>query len=202
MAIEPLELAPDERGHTQFNGVRMTADEYFDLPDDGFRYELVHGVLVMSPSPMPWHQGVAVEILAQLMFFLRSHPVGKALAETDVHLGVDESGDDLVYRPDVVFFSTQRARGKSQRLVPPDLVVEVISPDSRRRDTLTKRADYERAGVSEYWIIDPPRETMTFLRLQAGKFVEIPPATDSFPRQAVPGFTLDLGPIREAFKPW
>lgn len=203
MSIHPLELAPDERGHAQFNGVRMTADEYFALPDDGFRYELVHGVLVMSPSPMPWHQGVAIEILAQLLPHVRSHPIGKVFTETDVHLGTDESGDDLVYRPDVLFLSTERVRGKSKRLVgPPNLVVEVISPDSRRRDTLTKQADYERAGVGEYWIIDPQRQTMTFLRLRDGKFVEVPPDADSFASQSVPGFTLDLKPIREAFKPW
>ena len=66
----------------------------------------------------------------------------------------------------------------------------------------TKRADYERAGVGEYWIIDPQRQTMTFLRLQDGKFVEIPPDADSFRSQPIPGFALDLKPIREAFKPW
>jgi Uma2 family endonuclease len=201
MSIEPLELAPDERGHAQFNGLPMSAAEYFELPDDGFRYQLVHGVLVMSPSPMPWHQSVALEIAVQLKCFLRSHPIGEVLMEVDVHLGTDASGEDLVYSPDVLFVRSERIQDMDKPLSgPPDLVVEVISRGSRRMDTLTKHADYERAGVGEYWIIDPQRQVMTFLRLKDGKFVEIAAEADSFRSQCVPGFTLDLESIRTAFR--
>jgi Uma2 family endonuclease len=201
MSIEPLELAPDERGYPQFNGVRMTADDYFELPDDGFQYELVHGVLVLSPRPMPWHQSISGEIYAQLHAFLSRHAIGQVFMEVDVRLGPDESGEDLVYAPDVVFMLAQRIRSLSEPLSgPPELVVEVISRGSRRMDTITKRADYERAGVGEYWILDPQRQTMTFLRLQDGRFVEVAPDGDTFRSHSVPGFVLNLKSLRSAFK--
>lgn len=68
-------------------------------------------------------------------------------------------------------------------------------------DTLTKRADYERAGVGEYWIIEPQRKSVTFLRWVDGIFVEAPAEADAFHSTVIPGFALDLKLIREAFKP-
>ncbi len=84
----------------------------------------------------------------------------------------------------------------------PDLVVEVVSRGSRRMDTETKKADYERFGVREYWLIDPERQAMTFWRLQDNRFVEVAPTGHTFASQAVPGFTLDLAHLRAKFKPW
>ena len=90
-----------------------------------------------------------------------------------------------------------------RRLIgPPDLAVEVISPDSRRYDTQTKRDDYERCGVREYWIVDPQQKLLTFLRNEAGRFVEVPPQGDSFASEAVEGFVLNLAEVRDSFKPW
>lgn len=84
----------------------------------------------------------------------------------------------------------------------PELIVEAISKGSRRFDTETKKGDYERFGVREYWLIDPARQAMTFYRLQDGQFVEVPASADSFESEAVPGFRLDLKRVRETFKPW
>ena len=187
----------------QYGGLRMTAEEYFQLEDDGFKYELVDGVIVMAPAPTPGHQGVAMEIISQIAWFLRDHPVGKLLHETDVQLGPERGGAKLVYRPEVVFFRKERVAGMKERLVgAPDLVVEVISPRSRRMDSETKKDDYERAGVHEYWMIDPQRQAMTFYRLDAGRFVESRPTGDRLASEAVPGFSLDLARVRESFKPW
>jgi Uma2 family endonuclease len=81
-----------------YDGVRATADEYFALPDDSFQYELIDGVMLTSPSPMPLHQRIAAEIFFQLELFLRSNPVGLVFPETDVRLT-----QKLVYRPEMVF---------------------------------------------------------------------------------------------------
>jgi Uma2 family endonuclease len=203
MVVRASEIETNERGHPEFAGLRMSVDEFLELPDDGFKYELIDGVVVVSPRPRPWHQGVAIEVLAQLHQFLQTHPVGKAFMECDVHLGANAAGDDLVYAPDVVFVRAERVKAMAEKLFgPPDLVVEVISRGSRRMDPITKRGDYERYGVGEYWIFDPQRAAMTFLRLQGAAFTEITPGADSFASEAVSGFVLDLKPIREAFKPW
>lgn len=75
-----------------------------------------------------------------------------------------------------------------------------ISPDSRSLDRETKHDDYERAGVQEYWLIDPEQETMTFYRLTRGRFAEAPFSGDAYESQAVPGFRLDLAKVRAAFR--
>ncbi|MCC6360957.1 MAG: Uma2 family endonuclease [Phycisphaerales bacterium] len=203
MVVRDVEFAVDEHGQAQFSGMRMTVDEFLSLPDDGGKYELVDGVVLMSPWPSPPHQKVAGEIFAQIKWFLRTHALGEVFMEIDVHLGRSPAGGDLVYGPDVIFVRSERVRSMHERIVgPPDLVVEVVSPGSRGRDTITKRGDYERFGVGEYWIIDPARDAMTFLRLQGGQFVEVNPNPDTFASHAVAGFVLDLKPIRDAFKPW
>ena len=186
--------------HPQYCGLRMTAEEFFSVPDDGRNYELIDGVVVMSPSPTPKHQRIMMEIAGQLFVFLRNHAVGEALPEIDVHLGQGPGGGDLVYKPEVIFVRAERMEGMEEKITgAPDLVVEVVSQGSRRMDTETKKTDYERFGVGEYWLIDPERKTMTFWRLTGGKFAEVNPKGDQFKSEAVPGFNLDLTPIRDRF---
>lgn len=181
--------------HARHAALRLTADEYFALPDDGNRYELLDGITIMSPSPTPRHQRVLMEIAFQLESYLRLHPLGVVFPETDVQLS-----EELVYRPELVYLSAVRATGSMERIRGvPELVVEVVSPQSRSFDTQTKRSDYESHGVVEYWIIDPELGRMTFLRLESGKYAEAPISGDRFLSQAVPGFALELAPIRQTF---
>ena len=196
-------VAVRERTEPQHCGLRMTAEEFQQIVDDGYRYELIDGVVIVTPSPTPQHQDVLMDISSQIWSYLGDHPVGKVLPEIDVRLGQGPTGGDLVYRPEVIFIRTERLPQMRERIVgPPDLVVEVISPGSRRYDSETKKSDYERVGVLEYWLIDPLRETLTFYRLQEGRFVEVTPQGDTFASQAVPGFLLDLAQLRKKFRPW
>ncbi len=184
-------------------GLRMDAAAFLQLAEDGQNYELIDGVVVMSPGPSPRHQHVTGEIFVQLALFLRQHQVGLAFVETDVHLGAGSQGGDLVYRPEIAFIRSERLAEVADKLVgAPDLVVEVISRGSRRFDRETKKTDYERFGVREYWLIDPARESMAFYRVQNDRFVEIPPDGDRFVSDAVAGFKLDLVQVRKAFHPW
>lgn len=190
---DPAELEPG------FAGVRMSADEFLRISDDGTNYELVDGVVVMSPNPKPWHQRITSELVFQIGLFLHSSPVGEVFPETDVHLGRGPRGD-LVYKPELVFIRAELVPQMLEQIVGgPDLVVEVISETSRRFDTKTKKADYERYGVREYWIIDPRRRVMAFYQLRDGRFVEIIPAPDRYESVCIPGFVLDLEAIRRKF---
>jgi len=181
----------------------MTADEFLAIPDDGYNYELIDGVVVMSPSPSPKHQAITSEILGQIHWYLRTHPLGRVFAELDVHLGTGPTGADIVYKPEVIFVRSERLAEMQEKIAgAPELVVEIISRGSRRLDSQTKKADYERFGVQEYWLIDPERKHFTFYRLNERRFEEVSPAGTAFSSQAVPGFSLDLTPIHELLKPW
>ncbi|GMU83420.1 MAG: hypothetical protein AMXMBFR47_32900 [Planctomycetota bacterium] len=204
MVIRLHEIDESQLGQGQFAGFRMTAEEFYELPDDGCRYELINGVVVMSPSPTPAHQKVAGEVFTQLHLFLRGAPIGHVFYEMDVLLNPGVRGEaDLVCKPDVSFVRSDRPISSDQRLsLSPDLAVEVVSRGTRKRDTIQKRADYERFGVRGYWIVDPERDSVTFLRLIDGKFAEVDCPGDGYASEAVPGFVLDLRPVRAAFKPW
>lgn len=199
MAVAPIAEKTDEGTYA---GLRVSVDEYLDLPEDGNRYQLINGVILMSPRAVPIHQEVAGEVFFQLRAFLRSRKIGRAFQEIDVVLDSSVQGG-LIYSPDVIFVRNEHVPKKNKPLMgPPDLAVEVISPGSRRLDTKTKRDDYERFDVQEYWLIDPEREKYTFFRLKSGKYVEITPGADHFNSEAVPGFVVDLVALREAMKGW
>lgn len=184
-----------------YAGLRLTAEEYFNLRDDGQRYELIDGVVVMSPSPTPRHQLVAIEVVKQLSRHVDERDLGLVLYETDVVFGIRADGRDLVYRPEVVFFHRERVGAITGRIrIIPDVVVEVVSPDSRSLDAETKYNDYEQAGVGEYWLIDPIDEQMKFYRLLDGQYVEAPVGASVYESAVVPGLKLDLTPIRAAFR--
>lgn len=176
-------------------GLRLSAEQFFALPDDGNRYELVDGITFMSPSPTPRHQRILMEIAFQLETYLRGNPVGLIFPETDVQLGAAR-----VYRPELVFLPADRVAANLARIVDvPALVVEIVSPATRAIDTQTKKDDYEAAGIHEYWLIDPDDETLSFFRLHGGRYKLVSVEGQSFRSEAVPGFTLDLEPIRRAF---
>jgi Uma2 family endonuclease len=175
-----------------YRGLRMTADEYLALGETTERYELIDGVVSMSPSPTFRHQQVITEIASQIRNYVSLHPIGAVAVEIDVRLA-----DDLVYRPDVIFLSAEKAARCAERVTEvPEVVVEVVSPDSRAYDRQTKRQDYERFGVGEYWIIDPERDSLTFLRSGEQGFVEAPVAGDAYRSHAISGFSLDLARLR------
>ena len=180
-----------------YAGLRMTADEFLELDGDGFRYELVNGVVGVSPSPALRHQRIAMEISRQLAPFLHDHAVGEIVPDVDVKFA-----EDLVYRPDLLFLAQDNpAMDEDPIRHLPDVVIEIISPSTRRYDYETKRGDYERFGVREYWIVDPEESSMTFLRLVDGKYVVVEPEGDAFRSAVIDGFALDLTALRKAMAP-
>jgi Uma2 family endonuclease len=179
----------------RYRGLRMTADAYLALEDDGYRYELVDGVICMSPSPPRLHQRIVTEIVRQVGNHLLQKPIGEVIVEVDVRLT-----DDLVYRPDVIFLSADQAAACRDRItVVPDVIVEVVSPDSRRYDHETTKQDYESCGVREYWLIDPDKHELVFYRLEGGRFVEAAAAQHIFASKIISEFELDLGRLRDLF---
>ncbi len=130
-----------------------TREEVLALPDDGNRYELVHGELLVSPSPERLHQRVVGNLYAAIREYVRQHALGEVLmAPADISFG---GLNDALVQPDV-FVVGPEYRGAQEwdvirRLA---LVAEVMSPSTARFDRFTKRRLYQEMRVPVYWIID------------------------------------------------
>lgn len=135
------------------------------LPDDGSRYELVDGLLLVSPSPTERHQRTLLP-LAVLLSAASPPELRVYVAPLDVRLS-----ERVQVQPDVLVVEDGPARNRLDRL--PVLCVELLSPDTRRHDLVLKRRAYERAGVASYWLVDPLRPCLTVLELQDGAYVEV-----------------------------
>jgi Uma2 family endonuclease len=136
--------------------VRFSYEDLLQLPDDGKRHEIIGGELYTMPSPSPRHQDIVGEFFLELKLFLRSNPLGRAfVAPIDVIFHIDD-----VVIPDVVFVSKERQDIVSKRGIEgaPDLVVEVISPSSVKRDLELKRKLCQREGVFVYIAVEPEAE--------------------------------------------
>lgn len=144
----------------------LTRTDLESIADDGHRYELVDGVLIMSPSPRPLHQRVVARVLAAVTVHCPKEC--EALpAPVDVVLA-----DDTVLIPDIVVGRRGDYTDRALEGVPV-LSVEVISPSSRLIDTELKRARLAAAGCPHYWIFDPYVPSVLCLGLRDGEYVTV-----------------------------
>src|SRR5258708_4783137 len=136
----------------------LTYQDLLRLPEDLLRHELIDGEHFMSPAPALKHQRIVVNLARILSTFVRAHRLGEVLvAPVDVLF----SERDVV-EPDLLYVSAAHADRMRERYVAgaPDLVVEVLSPSNPGYDRIKKLRLYEAQGVPEYWIVDPPTETL------------------------------------------
>jgi Uma2 family endonuclease len=152
MRASPLRPSP---GRAERMGmaapVYYTAEMVRAMPDDGNRYEVVYGELLVTPAPRPWHQIVVQRLSLALGNYLERESVGQLLAaRADISWG----GDVLV-QPDVFVASLDEVRALAwSRIQSLLLVAEVLSPSSVRADRFLKRVRYREAGVPVYWVVD------------------------------------------------
>ena len=130
-----------------------TRDEVLALPDDGNRYELVYGELLVSPSPALRHQLALSRLFAALFSYVEKQGLGRVLVSpADLSWG----RSDVIVQPDVFVIASSHALLNSwEELRHFHLFVEVVSPSSLRNDRFTKRRLYQAMGVPLYWVIDP-----------------------------------------------
>lgn len=170
----------------------MSAEDFLLIGETEERYQLVEGVVVRMSRPTSKHQAVLKNLIVQL------HPCeqqGLAAVFVEVDWRIRENA---VYSPDIACFRADRSPGLPTHLRDtPDLVIEVLSPSTMLFDMLSKKDDYERAGVGEYWTIDPKDARVRCYRRHEGSLVEVLVKGDSLASTALPGFTLDLRPLRE-----
>ncbi|UNX54513.1 Uma2 family endonuclease [Georgenia sp. TF02-10] len=144
----------------------LTRGDLTAAPDDGHRYELVDGSLVVTPAPSAGHQRAVVR-LAVLLDRACPPALEVLVAPFDVALG-----PDTVLQPDVL--ATRRADLTDRDLpVAPLLAVEVLSPSTRLVDRNLKRARYEAAGTPSFWVVDPDQPALTAWGLSGGQYVHV-----------------------------
>jgi len=175
----------------------LTYEDYLLFPDDGKRHEVIDGDHYVTPAPNTKHQKVSFNLTVAMGSFVKQRGLGLVLAApSDVILS-----DENVVQPDLLFVSTARATIVTEDNIhgAPDLVVEIISETTRKKDEVTKRKLYERYGVQEYWVVDPELETVKiFRRAQQGysRAVELSKeANDILTTELLAGLNLALTEI-------
>lgn len=172
---------------------QWSEEEYLSLPTNRL-VEYSHGYIEVLPMATDIHQSIVAFLYELLLLFVRTHAPGKVLfAPLPIRLWNQK------YRePDIVYLRSENLmRRHVQYWERPDLVIEVISPDYRRHDLVTKRREYAKTGIPEYWIIDPEEKAITVLMLQGekyavhGVFGEGQTATSIL----LPGFEVNVGEV-------
>jgi len=179
---------------------RFTYRDYKTWPDEE-RWELIDGIAYdMSAAPMIRHQGLSGELLRQFATFLKGRPCRVFAAPIDVLLprpGQDDDEADCMVEPDLVVVCDRSKIGERYIRGAPDLVVEILSPSTTKKDLNEKFGLYERVGVREYWVVEPKAEWLSRYVLDAkGRFGE-PLAWErdrgpaALPSTALEGFAID-----------
>jgi Uma2 family endonuclease len=179
---------------------KFTLQDYMNFPDDGLRHEIIDGEHYVSATPILRHQLIAMRIIEAFVFYLRDRPLGKLFPAP---LAVILSDNDVV-EPDLMFISNERAaimqdwvRGA------PDLVIEILSPSTRKVDEVIKRRLFDRVGAREYWVVDHELEMIkVFRRAEGGAFPRVAELTsehdDVLTTPLLPELTIRLS---ELFRP-
>ena len=147
-------------------GRSLTVTDLDLMPDDGHRYELIDGALLVTPAPSVRHQTVSTNLLVALH---AACPAGLRVLTAPLDVVLTE---DTAVQPDLVVahrsdFSEKNLPG------PPLLAVEILSPSTRSIDLLLKRERYERAGVPSYWVVDPVEPSLTAWELRDATYEQI-----------------------------
>jgi Uma2 family endonuclease len=155
--------------NTDFPGVKLTYDDFLLFPDDGKRHELIDGEHYVTPSPNTRHQIILGNLHWLIRSYLEEHPIGRVFfAPYDIVF----SNFDVV-EPDLLYLSNERAAAvitPAHATGAPEIVVEIASKGTRKRDETIKRRLYERSGVSEYWVVDPEIDVIRVYKREGDQF--------------------------------
>ncbi len=165
-----------------------TFAEFCDRIPEGLKADLIDGVIYVASPDNIEHNELCLWNCEVLRRFLRKRKIkGRVFGFRIAFRLDDENGPE----PDVAYVRPERVRLIQKTYIdgPPDWSLEIISPDSIERDYQKKRLQYERAGVPEYWIIDPLEQRMLCYRLGAnGKYKEIRSRNGKMHSEVIPGF--------------
>ncbi|HEY7215146.1 MAG TPA: Uma2 family endonuclease [Thermoanaerobaculia bacterium] len=176
---------------------KLTYEDYVLFPEDGLRHEILDGEHYVTPAPFVRHQLISSNLHILLGSFIRRRRAGKLFsAPTDVILSPHD-----IAQPDLFFISNERIGIVTEPNVQgaPDLVIEILSKRTRRRDERLKLERYDRFEVREYWIVDPEHQgAKVYRRDDRGlRLVTELSIADAFTTPLLPGLEIPLAEIFE-----
>jgi len=189
----------EERTASECPDRRLTYEDFLLFPDDGRRHELIDGEHYVTPSPNTRHQDLVGRLHIEIGLYLRQHPgTGRVfLAPFDVLFTKWD-----VVEPDLLFIAGDQLEILTDKNVQgaPALVIEILSPGTRKTDEQAKRLLFERGGVREYWIVDPELNLVkVFSRQHDGSFPRIAELSrdhaDRLTTRLLPGLAIQLSEL-------
>lgn len=147
---------------------KWTEEDYFRLPETNKIIELSEGRLIITPAPTEQHQKISLNLSVAMSTYVKLHKLGEVrYSPLDVRLYYG-----VIRQPDIVFMSNQhKDRITEKYWGVPDLVMEIVSEATEKEDRVIKFFEYLKAGVLEYWIVDPFRQTIEVFTLENGTYI-------------------------------
>ena len=175
---------------------QWTYADWLRLPDDGYRYEVLNGVLYMTPPATVRHQKTLGSLAYAFTHFVRERRLGEVIVAL---CGVRLPGHPVPVQPDILFVAAARLDIVGEDYVEgaPDLVVEVLSPSNWLYDRREKFQVYLAAGVPEYWIVDPRAGTIEVFWREGSEYVlqGCYETGQTVPSRALPGFAVAVDEV-------
>ncbi|MDR2536475.1 MAG: Uma2 family endonuclease [Treponema sp.] len=164
---------------------------------EGERYELIDGVPYMMSAPNDVHQAILIALAAKFYNFLEGKPCKVRPAPYDVRLFYQEDEqDDTVVQPDLAVICDEKKRGKEGCRGAPDLVAEILSPSNTAIEMTRKFELYRKAGVREYWIVNPESKGLIIHRFHRNAITTHSyGSADTVPVDLLPGLAISLEPV-------
>jgi Uma2 family endonuclease len=167
---------------------KLSWADFLRFPDDGNRHEVIEGEEFMTPPPTPSHQRTVVNLVRRVADHAEAHRAGVVYASP---IGVF-LGRHHAVQPDVLFVAKERLSIVKEDGIhgAPDLVIEVLSPSTADHDRREKLDLYRRAGVREYWLVDPASKTVEIREFGSPRRTRVYKAGQSFTSTLLPGLTI------------
>jgi len=168
----------------------LTLEQFKRLVKDGMKADLINGVMLVATPASYTHERLFGFLMNLVSLYAEEKGLGVVLGSRSLVEVEPRSG----YEPDLCFVAQDRLDIIKETSItgPPDLVVEIISPSTRRVDAYTKKEGYARLGAPEYWLIDPDNRAVAFYRLTDSGYVGDPVKDGVYHSLAMPGLWLRL----------
>jgi Uma2 family endonuclease len=181
---------------------RYTYADYLTWSEDE-RWEIIDGIAYAQAAPTWQHQSISGEIYRQISNYLVDKPCKVFTSPFDLRIPEENEKDEdtkNVLQPDLVVICDKKGLKGTGYYGIPDLIIEITSPSTSRKDRLVKFNKYEKAGVKEYWIVDPEGKFVSVFTLQENKRYGRPELyceKDKIKVSIFPDLVIDLGVVFE-----